>query len=88
VLTALKATPGQPAQTQTPAGSINVTLYEISISIYQVGSGAMLTRHDWRVHSLSEDLPDLDVLFGLDLLRQIVLTVDGPAGTFTLDFRP
>jgi hypothetical protein len=86
VLAALKATAGRPAQTQTPAGKINVTLYEISFSIYQVGSGAMLSRQDWEVHSLAEDLPDLDVLFGLDLIRQIVLTVDGPGGTFSLDF--
>jgi hypothetical protein len=38
------------------------------------------------VTDLVEDLPDVDVLFGLDLLHEIVLTADGPGQTFTLDF--
>jgi hypothetical protein len=63
-----------------------VTFYKISFSIYQPGSGSLLTRTDWQVTGLAEDLPDVDVLFGLDLLHEIVLTVDGPGGTFTLDF--
>ena len=29
---------------------------------------------------------DVDVLFGLDLIREIVLTGDGPAQLFTIDF--
>ena len=35
---------------------------------------------------LPHDLDDVDVLFGLDLLREVVLTVDGPAGRFSFDF--
>jgi hypothetical protein len=31
-------------------------------------------------------LPDVGVLFGMDLIRELVLTVHGPHGIFTLDF--
>jgi hypothetical protein len=87
VLTTLNATPGRSTQTQTAAGSANVTFYRISFSIYQLlGGGSLLSQVDWLVTSLAEDLADVDVLFGLDLLREIVLTVDGPAGQLTLDF--
>jgi hypothetical protein len=86
VLTTLKATPGRAVSTQTVAGSVKVVYYEIGFSIYQSGSGSILTRRDWPITSLAEDLADVDVLFGLDLLREIVLTVNGPGGTFTLDF--
>jgi hypothetical protein len=86
VLTALNAVPGPSAQTQTAGGSVNVAFYRISFSIYKLGSGSLLSRFDWEVTSLPEDLPDVDVLFGLDLIREIILNVNGPAGTFTLDF--
>jgi hypothetical protein len=86
VLSALQATPGRKASTQTAAGRVPVICYEISFSIYRLGGGPLLTRPDWQVTSLSEDLPDVDVLFGLDLLREITLTVDGPGGWFALDF--
>jgi hypothetical protein len=45
-----------------------------------------LSRANWLVTDLPQDLADVDVLFGMDLLRELVLTVDGPAQTFTLDF--
>ena len=51
-----------------------------------VGPGPDLSRVDWLVTNLVENLDDVDVLFGLDLLREIVLTADGPGQTFTLDF--
>jgi hypothetical protein len=86
VLAALKARPGQPAQSQTATGKLNAAFYEISFSIYQVGSAAILSRQDWQVMNLGEDLTDVDILFGLDLLREIVLTVHGPSSIFTLDF--
>src|SRR5262249_47878254 len=63
-----------------------VSIYQISFSIYQLGSPHLLTQMDWTVTGLSYDLADVDILFGLDLLREIVLTVDGPGGQFRLDF--
>jgi hypothetical protein len=86
VLTTLKAVPGKTASTQTAAGNVGVTFYQVSFSIYHAGGGPMLTRRNWRVTSLAEDLADVDVLFGLDLLLEIVLNVNGPGKTFSLDF--
>ena len=88
ILAALNAVPGLPAETTTAAGSVPVAFYEISFTIYNLSQprGTDLSRHTWRVTNLVADLDDVDILFGLDLLRQIVLTVDGPAQTFSLDF--
>jgi hypothetical protein len=87
VLSTLNATPGPAAQTRTAAGTVSVRYYQISFTIYDLASGgAVLSRPDWTVTNLLHDLADVDVLFGLDLLREIVLTVDGPGGVFVLDF--
>jgi hypothetical protein len=87
VLSTLQATPGPATQTKTAAGTVAVHIYQVSFTIYHLGSGgAVLWRPDWTVTNLLQDLDDVDVLFGLDLLREIVLIVDGPAKIFTLDF--
>jgi hypothetical protein len=38
------------------------------------------------VTGLPHDLDNVDILFGLDLLREVVLTADGPGQTFSLNF--
>jgi hypothetical protein len=87
VLAALNAAPGPATQTRTAAGSVSVHFYRISFTIYNLTSGgSILSRVDWLVTNLVADLDDVDVLFGLDLLREITLTVDGPGQVFTLDF--
>ena len=88
ILTALNAVRGQPVNISTAAGSTNVYYYFISFTIYNRSqpSGTDLYQPIWKVTSLVADLEDVDILFGLDLLHQIVLTVDGPAQTFMLDF--
>ena len=87
VLSALNATPGAATQTRTAAGTVNVHFYQVSFTIYNLASGgSSLTRPDWIVTNLILDLDDVDVLFGLDLLHEIVQTVDGPRDFFTLDF--
>ncbi len=87
VLSALNATPGPATQTHTAAGVVNVHFCQISFTIYNLASGgAVLSRPDWTVTNLLHDLDDVDVLFGLDLLREIVLNVDGPGRSFTLTF--
>jgi hypothetical protein len=86
-LSGLNAIPGQFTQTRTAAGYVAVRFYRVSFTIYNLASGgAVLTRVDWLVTNLDQDLDDVDVLFGLDLLREIVLTVDGPGQTFSLGF--
>jgi hypothetical protein len=87
VLARLNATPGPTVQTQTAAGSVSVQYYEISFTIYGATPGGTdLSRLDWTVTNLTEDPDDVDVLFGLDLFREIVVTIDGPALIFNLDF--
>jgi hypothetical protein len=66
----------------TAAGVISVALSEVILSITdptQAGS-PMLTRPTLVVSELATVLPDADVLIGLDVLLQLKLVVDGPAG--------
>jgi hypothetical protein len=87
VLSRLNAPAGPTAQTQTAAGRVGVQFYQVSFTIYNLSQvGTVLSRVDWTVTNLTEDLDDVDVLFGLDLLQEIVLTADGPGQTFSLDF--
>ena len=88
LLIALGAVPGASSRTQTAAGPAAVRFYRISFTIHNPASGStvQLARRSWLVTSLPNDLPDMDVLFGMDLLHELILTVDGPAGFFTLDF--
>jgi hypothetical protein len=87
LLKALGATPGKPASTQTAGGKANVTLYSVSFTIYEPTTGGpKLSRDTWTVSDLPQDLPDVDVLFGLDLIRELTMTIHGPAQYFTLDF--
>jgi hypothetical protein len=87
VLAKLRAAPGPATQTRTAAGAVWVHFYQVSFTIYNLASGGpVLSRPDWTVTNLLHDLDDVDVLFGLDLLREIVLTVDGPTQMFSLDF--
>jgi hypothetical protein len=77
-----------PASSHTAAGLIPVNLFEVSLSITdltQAGS-PMLTRPSLVVMELTTVLPDADVLIGLDVLLQLKLVVDGPAGKLTLEF--
>jgi len=66
---------------------VSVRFYWISFTIYNLSTaGPDLARVDWLATNLPQDLDDVDVLFSLDLLREIVLTVNGPGQTFSLDF--
>lgn len=72
----------------TASGSVLVDRYEISLSIFGSAgiAGPALVRPSWNVTSFSQSLPGIEALIGMDLIRQVVLTIDGPAGAFTLDF--
>jgi hypothetical protein len=86
VLSRMNVPPGPAVQTTTAAGAAQVRLYQVGFTIYDLVSGVRLIRTDWTVTNLLHNLDDVDVLFGLDLLREIVLTVSGPGQTFSLDF--
>jgi hypothetical protein len=60
----------------------------VSLTLYDPTnlSGPRLFRADWSVTNLPQDLKDADVIVGMDLIKQFILHVDGPAGQFTLTF--
>lgn len=87
ILTTLNAVPGATAITRTASGPVPVSFYDISFTIFNLTTpNVVLSRVDWRVTNFADDPDDIDILFGLDLLREVVLIVDGPVQLFSLDF--
>ncbi|HEY7158609.1 MAG TPA: aspartyl protease family protein [Gemmataceae bacterium] len=72
----------------TASSTLLVDRYEISLSIFGPAgvAGPALVRPLWNITSFSQSLPGIEALIGMDLIRQIVLTIDGPGGLFTLEF--
>jgi hypothetical protein len=72
---------------QTAGGSIQVDLYEVSIGLPPVfGIPSTLVLEDMlTVGEIPGALPDVEFLLGMDVLRLCVLTLNGPAGTVSLD---
>lgn len=63
LLNQLNAAPGPVVRTQTAGGSVSVRLYSISFPIYNLQTPAVvLSREDWLVANLAQDLDDVDVL--------------------------
>jgi hypothetical protein len=73
--------------TLTAAGYIHVPLYDISIGLPPLGglTATTVLEDPLRVTELDPAAVDVEVLFGLDLLLDRRLFIDGPNGTFTLD---
>ena len=72
----------------TASGSVPVNRYEISLSIFGPAgvAGPVLARPSWFVTDFAQLLPGIEALIGMDLVREIVLNIDGPRGRFTLTF--
>jgi Aspartyl protease len=76
------------AQTHTAAGLLKVRLYEVSLSVPNP-TGArtpMLVRPQWAVTEFLHPPPGIDVLLGMDLVRECLSILDGPGAAFTLAF--
>ena len=88
LITALGALPVGSATTQTATALATIRFYQITLTVHDpIRAGAQpLIRSDWVVTDLPVDLPNIDVLIGLDLIRQITTTIDGPGGLFALIF--
>ncbi|HEV3260532.1 MAG TPA: aspartyl protease family protein [Gemmataceae bacterium] len=88
VLTRLGLLSSGQVKMTTASGTVMVDRYAISPRIFgPVGAtGGALVRPLWNVTSFSQPLPGVEALVGMDLIRQIVLKIDGPGGTFTLEF--
>ncbi len=76
------------AVTHTAAGSTNVNLFKISLSISgpSGAAGPMLIRPTLVVMEMPNPLPTIDVLVGMDILSDCILHSDGPARQFSLSF--
>jgi hypothetical protein len=76
------------SRTQTASGMASVQFYVISLTVYDPANagGQTLFRSRWGVTKLPQDLPDMDVIIGINLINQIILHVDGPVGKFSLTF--
>jgi hypothetical protein len=76
-----------PVTTQGISGAVLGNTYLVCLHILnaQNVAGPWLTQAQLRVMGLPLGTM-FDVLIGMDILRTCKLTVDGPAGKFTLDF--
>jgi hypothetical protein len=74
--------------THTASGPASVKLFEVSLSIPPASNlpSPMLTQGNLIVMELTDPIPDVEVLIGLDILLDCRLVLDGPGRQFTLDF--
>jgi hypothetical protein len=81
-------TPARRRTTHTVAGQVAASIFSVSLSITDFGNPAspMLTFPTLLVMEGPAPWPNVDVLIGLDIVRTIRLVVDGPGGTFTLEW--
>jgi hypothetical protein len=88
VLGRLPFSPGRRVRTHTAAGIIHTPTYYISLSIPPAPgtAGSLLVVSRLRVTELAVPLPGLEVLIGLDVIRQYLWVIDGPGGTFSVTF--
>jgi hypothetical protein len=88
VLSRLPFTPGQPVRTHTAGGMIQSATFWISLSIPPPAgtAGSLLVISRLLVTEVTAPMPDVDVLIGLDVIRQYLWVIDGPGGTFSVTF--
>ena len=88
VLARLGVMPFSQRNMSTASGSVTVNAYEISVGILGAAgaSGPTLVRPLWRVTDFIQPLPRIEALLGMDRVREIILTIDGPGGAFTPTF--
>jgi hypothetical protein len=81
-------TRGRPVRTHTTSGIIHTPTFYISLSIPPApgAAGSLLVVARLRVNRLPVPLPALDVLIGLDVIRQYLWAIDGPGGNFSVTF--
>ena len=87
ILQQLGNPPIRQTTTQTIGGSVPVNLYRVSLHILdarQVGL-PWLSYPSLLIMELARGFP-FEVLIGLDVLLTCKMLVDGPGGTFTLEF--
>jgi hypothetical protein len=75
-------------QTHTASGVATVQYYRVSLTLFDPTTAGAPTmfRPTWTVTNLPHDLPDTDVIIGMDLIDEIILNINGPGKQFTLTF--
>jgi hypothetical protein len=88
VLNRLPFTRGQPVRTHTAGGVIQSLTFYISLSIPPLAgtAGSLLVISRLLVTEVTAPMPGVDVLIGLDVIRQYLWVIDGPGGTFSVTF--
>ena len=87
VVTALGLTQTGRGESQTAGGLVPVRTFRVSVGLPPVFGlpDNYVLDDDLLVGELPVDLPGVDCLLGMDVLRKCRLTLDGPAGTFALE---
>jgi hypothetical protein len=72
--------------TQGIGGSLSVSLYRVSLNIFDSQNVNLpwLPHPTLHVMELAPGIP-FDVLIGMDIIRACKLMVDGPSGSFALE---
>lgn len=86
ILDALEIAPEGDLRTLGISGEMDVTLYEVSLTIMNRASGSQIEYAPPDVKVIGIDIPDIDALIGLDLLIGCRMMLDGPGGRFSLHF--
>jgi len=75
-------------KTTTASGSLSAFFFEVSLGLPLLGPppGSLLLASQLTVMELTQVIPKVDVLIGLDVLLAGRLLLDGPARQFTLDY--
>lgn len=73
---------------ETAGGTVQVGVYVVSIGFFidDAETVSVSLIQNLTVSEFAVPLAGVDVLIGMDVLEKCRLTVDGPAGTFTLEF--
>jgi hypothetical protein len=88
LLQQLGTVPKARVRTHTAAGAVHVHVYEVSLSVPNPTGvrTPMLVQPQWEVTEFLHPPPGIDVLLGMDLVKECLWIIDGPGGFFTLGF--
>ena len=76
------------ADNETAAGMVRVGLYVVSIGFFADDAETISdsVAMNLEVSEFAHPIEKTDVLIGMDVLQHCRMLVDGPAGTFTIEF--
>jgi hypothetical protein len=74
-------------ESQTAGGVQTVALYRVSLGLQPIFglTETVILSDNIFVAVFPEDIPDVDVLLGLDVVSRVRITIDGPASVVTIE---